>query len=585
MSLQLQPGDLIDDKYVVEDVIGEGGMGVVVAARHRELGTPVAVKVLRPRADGVWRHRFLREARAASQIDSEHIARVFDVGRFDDGTPYMVMELLVGCDLADIIYGQGPLEVAAALQYATQACEALAAAHQHGIVHRDVKPANLFLTHRDDGSPCVKLLDFGISKVTTQTICELTRTGSFLGSPQFMSPEQLASSRDVDARSDLWSLGAALFEMLTANAAFAGETVAELYSAILRDRPRQLRHYRPDAPAALEAIIERCLEKDVAARVQSAHELSQLLSAVDLDEKPIELSQPPSARSVALEATELLDHDALEDWFADEETPTVRPVSITHGLPEPPRRLGLVGGGLFAGALGGAALVAMLSSVPARLAPIPPAPQVVVATAEPPAPPPSERAEASRFVESSMLDEQTQRDLDAELVAAHEALAGGDDAAAVERARRVIKHLDDHGVSPNRAISAIGARAQLILGRVRGAEVHALLQKMPEPKHAKTWVNQLAFQLAHARVAYDRVNRWGVRSFYRCSLVEMAELDHAASQAVAQLGEQGDPEWFASRARNHKRHARTGLRHALQVKAETVLCLDEARAARARIGE
>lgn len=282
LTRELSVGDLIDGKYRVERQIGEGGMGIVLAARHVTLGERYALKVLTEGSDDTLRRRFLREAQAAARITSEHITKVFDVGLLEDGSPYMVMELLEGEDLDARLARTGPLGLAEAVDYLVQASEALAEAHGLGIVHRDVKPGNLFLTTSETGQPLVKLLDFGISKDAVKTvddrITRLTRTGSVLGSPQFMAPEQLVSSRDVDARADVWSLGTTLFELLTSEPAFDGRTMADLYSAILRDPPRSLRELRPDLPQELERIIGRCLEKDVLDRYGTVAELVEALS-------------------------------------------------------------------------------------------------------------------------------------------------------------------------------------------------------------------------------------------------------------------------------------------------------------------
>ena len=242
MDAESWVGRTLDERYRVEDVLGEGGMGVVLAARHVVLGHGVAIKLMRPDAGPVWRRRFEQEARACSQIDN-----VYDFGELDDGTPFLAMELLEGRDLADKIYSDGPLSAAEAIDYGLQVCEALGAAHALGIVHRDVKPANLFLPQRPDGSACIKLLDFGISKHPPEGNVpgSLTGTHALLGSPQFMSPEQLASSRSVDARTDIWSLGVTLFELMTLDYPFAGGSLAEICTAIMRDEPRRLRGDRP----------------------------------------------------------------------------------------------------------------------------------------------------------------------------------------------------------------------------------------------------------------------------------------------------------------------------------------------------
>ncbi|HVJ20233.1 MAG TPA: serine/threonine-protein kinase, partial [Polyangiaceae bacterium] len=213
----VREGDLLAGKYRVERVIGVGGMGVVVAARHLHLDVRVALKFLLPslKQDGEIVARFLREGQAAARIKSEHVGRIMDVGSFDDGSPYLVMEYLEGRDLAAELASRGRLSVAEAVAHVLQALEALAEAHQSGIVHRDLKPSNLFLTRRADGSALIKVLDFGISKAAFGEGGEavLTRSQGIMGSPQYMSPEQIRSAKRVDQRSDIWSTGVILHEL------------------------------------------------------------------------------------------------------------------------------------------------------------------------------------------------------------------------------------------------------------------------------------------------------------------------------------------------------------------------------------
>ncbi len=278
----IQPGEVLAGKYRVERVLGAGGMGVVVAATHLELEQPVAVKFLLGQiASTEAVMRFVREARAAAKIKSEHVARVIDVGRLDDNSPYMVMEYLDGRDLAARL-GSGPLSVEDAVDFVIQACDAMAEAHAEGIVHRDLKPANLFLTRRSDGSPLIKVLDFGISKLATPEAGDLslTRTSAVMGSPMYMSPEQARASRTVDQRTDIWALGVILFELLTNRAPFRGQTLPELVSAIALDPPEPLRNVRADVPVELEAAVLRCLKKDREQRFQSVGELVAALAVV-----------------------------------------------------------------------------------------------------------------------------------------------------------------------------------------------------------------------------------------------------------------------------------------------------------------
>jgi len=262
-----QIGDVFAGKYEITRVLGQGGMGVVMAARHRELGELVALKFLRPTAteSAESRARFAREARTASRLKNEHVARVYDAGTVD-GVPFIVMEHLQGEDLARVLKRRGPLPSAEAVDLLLQACEAIAEAHNLGIVHRDLKPANLFVTTASDGTPFVKVLDFGISKSTSAVDASVTATAALLGSPLYMSPEQLASSRDVDARADVWSLGVILYELLAGKTPFAGESFATLAAAILRGTYAPVSELRPDVPAPLEEAIAAALARESADR-------------------------------------------------------------------------------------------------------------------------------------------------------------------------------------------------------------------------------------------------------------------------------------------------------------------------------
>jgi len=272
------PGDLIAGKYEVIKLIGSGGMGYVVSAMHVELGEVVALKFLRPEALQIEElvERFSREARAAAKIRSEHVARVFDVGVLPDGIPFIVMEHLAGQDLADVLLERGPLPVKVAVEYVMQACEALAAAHASGVVHRDIKPENLFLTKHAQGLDFIKILDFGISKVALAPGGKrgFVRTMMPLGSPVYMSPEQIRSSDQVDARTDIWSLGCVLFELLTGTVAFNEPSLMQLSAAILEHDPVPLRELVEDAPVELEDVVLRCLEKDVNKRYGNIAELA-----------------------------------------------------------------------------------------------------------------------------------------------------------------------------------------------------------------------------------------------------------------------------------------------------------------------
>ncbi len=284
-----QVGEVLGGKYEVEGILGRGGMGVVVAARHRELSQKVAIKCLLPHALAIRDvvERFAREARAAAQIHGEHVARVIDVGRFDDGTPYMVMEHLRGHDLADELHRRGALPVTEAVRYLLETCEAIAQAHALRIVHRDLKPANLYLAETPGRAPIIKVLDFGISKVVEPNADALTKTASVMGTPFYMSPEQLLSAKNVDERTDIWALGVILYELLAGRPPFTGESVAEIVAQILHNAPQPLRVYRPDVPPALEAAIARCMQSKPEARFANvallAFALAEHADAADRD--------------------------------------------------------------------------------------------------------------------------------------------------------------------------------------------------------------------------------------------------------------------------------------------------------------
>jgi serine/threonine-protein kinase len=279
-----RPGEVLAGKFQVESVLGVGGMGGVFAARDLQLHRRVAVKVMLPHLteNPEFASRFLREAKAASGLESEHVARVFDVGHFADGSPYMVMELLEGKDLDDLVRARGPLPIPEAVRYVLEACDAIAEAHRRGVVHRDLKPSNLFLAEQPGHAPMIKVLDFGISKSTKldggggggpgeqQT---LTATDSTLGSPHYMSPEQLRSAKKVDLRTDIWSLGVILHKLLTGHLAFESDSIGAHLAMIVADPPTPLRQRRPDAPVALENVILRCLQKDLLVRFQNIGQL------------------------------------------------------------------------------------------------------------------------------------------------------------------------------------------------------------------------------------------------------------------------------------------------------------------------
>jgi len=278
---EVYAGQILGGKYRVDRVLGAGGMGMVVAATHLQLDEKIAIKFLLPEAlrnpEAVA--RFGREAKAAVKIRGEHVARVIDVGTFENGAPYMVMEHLDGRDLSALIHDHGPLSPTDAVDAVLQACEALAEAHALGIVHRDLKPANLFMVRRPDGTPSVKVLDFGISKLTAAgSEHSMTKTSAVMGSPLYMSPEQMTASRHVDARTDIWAIGVVLYELLTGRVPFSAETLPEICGLILTAAPPAIRDFSPAVPDGLQNVVRRCLEKDRERRFANVSELAHALS-------------------------------------------------------------------------------------------------------------------------------------------------------------------------------------------------------------------------------------------------------------------------------------------------------------------
>jgi eukaryotic-like serine/threonine-protein kinase len=295
VSAPVKVGDVLADKFRVDKIVGAGGMGVVVEATHLVLHQRVALKFLNEQATHVPGvvARFEREARAAASLRSAHAVRIMDVGVMEDAQPYIVMELLDGQDLASVIRGGERLGVETAISYLRQACDAVGEAHRGGIVHRDLKPGNLFVTTDTRGQPLVKVLDFGISKVAGEDLA-LTETSQLLGSPLYMSPEQLRASRDVDARADVWSLGVILYEMLAGKVPFTADSMMELLFKIVESTPEPLSSFRDDIPPYVIRAVEGCLIKEREQRIGS---IDELLAMLEPDAPPRELpaSAPASA--------------------------------------------------------------------------------------------------------------------------------------------------------------------------------------------------------------------------------------------------------------------------------------------------
>jgi serine/threonine protein kinase len=306
----VQIGQIINGKYRIERQIGRGGMGIVLAATHLQLEHLVAIKVMRRDlvVDDKALDRLLMEARSAARIRSEHVARVLDVGTLDaglpgQGSPFIVMEYLEGENLADLLDREGALDVAQASSFLMQCCLALAEVHVAEMVHRDLKPGNLFIARLPDGSPTVKIVDFGISKhIGAARDHAATTSPQVLGSPFYMSPEQMRAEV-VDERSDIWGLGAILFEMLTGRPPFIGDTLPEVYSAVLNDAPPAVDSLRQGVPAGLDDVVQRCLEKDPAQRFCDVADLAEALApyagatAVQSVERITRILTNPDARA------------------------------------------------------------------------------------------------------------------------------------------------------------------------------------------------------------------------------------------------------------------------------------------------
>ena len=266
-------GQVLAGKYRLVRKLGEGGMGVVFEAEHVRIKQRVAIKMLLPEVlelpDVV--SRFEREARAAGQLRSENTARVLDVDVSEDGMPYMVMEFLDGYDLSQVLEQRAQVPVELAVDYVLQACNAMAEAHAAGIVHRDLKPSNLFLVGGERGT--IKVLDFGISKVENDKDNRVTATTTVVGTPLYMSPEQVRSAKHVDARTDIWALGIILYELLAGKTPFEGSMTAAA-AAICIDDPPPITQYRQDVPPDLADHIRVCLEKDPSKRYPNVQSLA-----------------------------------------------------------------------------------------------------------------------------------------------------------------------------------------------------------------------------------------------------------------------------------------------------------------------
>jgi serine/threonine protein kinase len=277
-------GQVLAGKYRLDHVLGVGGMGVVIAATHVSLELPMAIKFMSPAmmSDGLGIRRFLLEARAAARIRSEHVVRIFDVASLPDGAPYIVMEKLDGIDLGQLLEQRGWLPLAEAIDYVLQAAEAVAEAHAAGIVHRDLKPSNLFCSRRVDGSPLIKVLDFGVSKLLRGSQVALRSEAStgphvVVGSPVYSAPEQLRAPSSVDARADVWALGVILYELVAGRPPFRGDDFVGICAKVENAPVEPLRMLRPEVPPEFSEVVARCLAKQRDQRFQTVAELAAAL--------------------------------------------------------------------------------------------------------------------------------------------------------------------------------------------------------------------------------------------------------------------------------------------------------------------
>ncbi len=334
MNYPPQVGELVAGKYRVERQLGEGGIGFVLMARHTELDKVVALKLLHPHLSRNPQlvQRFAREARAAAKLRSRHVAQVLDVGTLEQGAPYMVMEFLHGEDLSDRLTRVGKLPPAEAVDVLLQTCEAVAEAHAAGIIHRDLKPANLFLAE-EAGEILVKVLDFGISKMR-EGDSSLTASATVIGTPLYMSPEQMHSARNVDERSDVWALGVILYELLSGTTPFTGETMPELCLAVVSKPHPRLLDLQPELPPGLCAVVDDCLSKPLELRVKTVAELAQRLAPFGSGKQAVSIARIASLRPARSDAPPALGPAPALEMAATEAHPlgSTSAAVVTDGL-------------------------------------------------------------------------------------------------------------------------------------------------------------------------------------------------------------------------------------------------------------
>ncbi|HTQ04603.1 MAG TPA: serine/threonine-protein kinase [Polyangiaceae bacterium] len=403
-------GDVVGGRFRIDRLLGSGSMGFVVAAWHLELDQPVALKLLNADVfeQGEAAARFRREVRAAARIKSEHVCRVIDVGAVEGGAPYMVMELLEGNNLEEELQRRGSIPVAEAVSYMLEAVEALAEAHASGIVHRDLKPANLFIARRADRSRLLKVLDFGISKSMIDSHgpgdMSLTKTGVIIGSPLYMSPEQMRSTKDADTLSDIWALGAILFQLVTGRPPYEGETIPELCAKLFTEDAPPPSAVRTGLPAALDVVLHRALAREPTRRFQTVAEFGAAL----LEFSPAGRVHVERARRV-LSAREGRP-SSVAPGPPSSDSPTIQAsvsaVSLWKqlGMRERRKRYGYAAAALLALGVGGFALIRQrIVPIGERATPVATLEAVAQNASRPPAAPPAAPPETAVPSLSSMV--------------------------------------------------------------------------------------------------------------------------------------------------------------------------------------
>jgi serine/threonine-protein kinase len=422
-------GEILDGKYRVEKLLGEGGMGAVAKATHVIRRAPVALKFMSPAVLALQGavERFVNEGVAASQIDSDHVVKVFDVGRMPSGAPYLVMEFLDGQDLAQILANEGGrLSIPRAVHFTIQILRALQIAHSAGIIHRDMKPSNCFVISKDGEPDFVKLVDFGISKVRTDENdgkgANLTRTNSALGTPLYMSPEQARSPRDVDHRTDLYSVGAILYEMLAGRTPYTSESgeYTEILFKIFTTDPDPLQAFRPDVPEGLAHVVGRALTRDLNVRFASAADFAEALVPYADERSATVISRlrggrgrsiipaPPGSALTPSRAPPVRNtgdaamantFPGTPDLLKPAKVPTDVGVTRDTGATPPPAKsgktpaiIGLVAVGVLT--LGAAGVIVAKRSASSHATQEPPGASITAATVTPPPPPPVQPASA-----------------------------------------------------------------------------------------------------------------------------------------------------------------------------------------------